>query len=89
MKTFIQAKPHHKFAVGDIVCKQQHKGLFLGMIVDIDPPTTFGHSGYATVKVLRDDMIPERVGQTWTNSIPALRRVTCPTSELAETPKKL
>jgi len=85
MKTFNQVKPRHEFAVGDVVCKRTQNGLFLAMIIEIDPPTTFGHSGVATVKALRDDMIPERVGQTWTQSIPALMAVTSPTSELVET----
>ena len=85
MKTFNQVKPFYEFAVGDIVCKRTHKGLFLAIITEIDPPTTFGHQGVATIKVLRDDMIPERVGQTWTQSIPVLMAVTSPTSELAET----
>lgn len=84
MKTFNQTKPCHEFAVGDVVCKQTHKGLFLAMITEIDPPTTFGHRGVATIKVLRDDMIPERVGQTWSQEIPTLMAVTSPTSELVE-----
>ena len=85
MKTFNQVKPCHEFAVGDIVCKRTNKGLFLAMVVEIDRPTTFGHTGIATIQVLRDDMIPERVGQTWLHEIPSLMAVTSPTSELLET----
>lgn len=85
MKTFNQTKPCHEFAVGDVVCKQTHRGLFLAMITEIDPPTTFGHRGTVKIKVLRDDMIPERVGQTWSQGIPTLMAVTSPTSELVET----
>jgi len=85
MKTFNQVKPCYEFAVGDIVCKRTHKGLFLAIVTEIDPPTTFGHQGVATIKVLRDDMIPERVGQSWSHEIPTLKAVTSPTSELAET----
>ena len=85
MKTFNQVKPCHEFALGDIVCKRTNKGVFLAMVVDIDPPTTFGHRGVARIKVLRDDMIPERVGQTWSQKVPTLMAVTSPTSELLET----
>jgi len=84
MKTFNQVKPRHEFAVGDIVCRRTQNGLFLAMIVDVDPPTTFGYRG-ATIKALRDDMLPERVGQTWMQSIASLRAVTSPISELIET----
>ena len=84
MKTFNQVKPRHEFAVGDIVCKRTDKGLFLAMIVEVDPPTTIGYR-CATIKALRDDMLPERVGQTWAQNIASLRAVTSPSSELIET----
>ena len=85
MKTFNQLKPCHEFTVGDVICKRTHKGVFLAMIVEIDPPTTFGHNGVATIKVLRDDMIPDRVGQSWVQEIPTLMAVTSPVTEMVET----
>lgn len=85
MKTFNQTKPSHEFTVGDVVCKRTHKGVFLAIITKVDPPTTFGHNGVVEIQVLRDDVIPERVGQAWSQEIPTLKSVTSPTSELVET----
>ena len=85
MKTFNQIKPNHDFTVGDVVCKQTHKGVFLAMVTKVDPPSTFGHNGVAEIQVLRDDMNPERVGQTWSQEIPTLKAVTSPTTALIET----
>jgi len=85
MKTFNQIKPNHEFAVGDVVCKQTHKGVFLAMVTKVDPPTTFGHNGIVEIQVLRDDMSPERVGQTWSQEIPTLKAVTSPITALVET----
>jgi len=85
MKTFNQTKPSHEFTVGDVVCRRSHKGVFLAMITKVDPPTTFGHNGTVEIQVLRDDVIPERVGQSWPHEIPTLKSVMSPTSELLET----
>ena len=85
MRTFNQAKPCHEFTVGDIVCRRTHKGVFLAMITKVDPPTTFGHYGVVEIQVMRDDVIPERVGQGIIATIPTLKSVTSPTSELVET----
>jgi hypothetical protein len=37
------------------------------------------------IQVLRDDVITERVGQSWSQEIPTLKSVMSPTSELIET----
>lgn len=80
MKTFNQTKPSHQFTVGDVVCKRTHKGVFLAMITKVDT-----HTLEVEIQVLRDDVIPERVGQSWSQEIPTLKSVMSPTSELLET----
>jgi hypothetical protein len=89
MKTFGEIRPHHKFSVGDLICRTNNNGLYLALVTDVEPASLFGHDGFITVQVLRSDSTPHMTGKVQIKSVPIALATYCPISENTETIKKL
>ena len=87
MKTFRDL--NRNIELGDVLCRRNAKGLTLLLVIEHKPPVLFGHSGMIRYQVLRQDSIPENVGNKHWGEQPTTERTYSPTSELSETLKKV
>lgn len=83
MKTFRDL--NRNIQLGDVLCRRNARGLTMLLVIEHKPPTLFGHRGMIRYEIIRDDGIPERVGNKHWGEQPLNEQVYSPTSELVET----